>query len=64
MTLDNKMSTWLEKNSKASKDFGNSIDLLRNKLSTLNASGKLTTDEFRSIQNEFKLIQQQAIATG
>lgn len=64
MTLDNKMSTWLEKNSKASKDFGNSIDLLRNKLSTLNASGKLTTDEFKSIQNEFKLIQQQAIATG
>lgn len=64
MTLDNKMSTWLEKNSKASKDFGNSIDLLRNKLSTLNAYGKLTTDEFRSIQNEFKLIQQQAIATG
>lgn len=64
MTLDNKMSTWLEKNSKASKDFGKSIDLLRNKLSTLNASGKLTTDEFKSIQNEFKLIQQQAIATG
>lgn len=64
MTLDNKMSTWLEKNSKASKDFGRSIDLLRNKLSTLNASGKLTTDEFKSIQNEFKLIQQQAIATG
>ena len=64
MTLDNKMSTWLEKNSKASKDFGESIDLLRNKLSTLNASGKLTTDEFKSIQNEFKLIQQQAIATG
>lgn len=64
MTLDNKMSTWLEKNSKASKDFGSSIDLLRNKLSTLNASGKLTTDEFKSIQNEFKLIQQQAIATG
>lgn len=64
ITLDNKMSTWLEKNSKASKDFGKSIDLLRNKLSTLNASGKLTTDEFKSIQNEFKLIQQQAIATG
>lgn len=64
MTLDNKMSTWLEKNSKASKDFGSSIDLLRNKLSTLNASGKLTTDELKSIQNEFKLIQQQAIATG
>lgn len=64
MTLDNKMSNWLEKNSKASRDFGSSIDLLRNKLSTLNASGKLTTNEFKSIQNEFKMIQQQAIATG
>lgn len=64
MTLDNKMSTWLEKNSKASRDFGSSIDLLKNKLSTLNASGKLTTNEFKSIQNEFKMIQQQAIATG
>ena len=64
MTLDNKMSTWLEKNSKASKDFGSSISALRDKLNTLNSTGKLSEQEFKSIQNEFKLIQQQAIATG
>lgn len=64
ITLDNKMSTWLEKNSKATRDFGGSIDGLRNRLSTLNSTGKLTEQEFKTIQNEFKLIQQQAIATG
>ena len=38
LTLDNKMITWLEKNSRAAKDFGDAIQALRNKLNTLNAT--------------------------
>lgn len=64
MTFDNKMASWLEKNSKATKDFGSQIAALREKLNTLNSTGKLDTTAFSSIQNEFKMIQQQAIAAG
>lgn len=63
-TLDNKMATWLEKNSRAEKDFGGSIEALRNKLSTLNATGQLTEAELNDIQREFKEVQQSAIAAG
>lgn len=63
-TLDNKMTTWLEKNSRAAKDFGGSIEALRNKLSTLNATGQLTEAELNDIQREFKEVQQSAIAAG
>lgn len=63
-TLDNKMATWLEKNSRAAKDFGGSIEALRNKLSTLNATGQLTEAELNDIQREFKEVQQSAIAAG
>lgn len=63
-TLDNKMATWLEKNSRAAKDFGGSIEALRNKLSTLNATGQFTEAEPNDIQMEFKEIQQSAIAAG
>ena len=64
ITFDNKMASWMEKNSKAAKDFGSQITALREKLNTLNSTGKLDTTAFSSIQNEFKMIQQQAIATG
>lgn len=63
-TLDNKMTTWLEKNSRAAKDFGGSIESLRNKLNTLNATGQLTEAELNDIQREFKEVQQSAIAAG
>lgn len=63
-TLDNKMTTWLEKNSRAAKDFGGSIEALRNKLNTLNATGQLTEAELNDIQREFKEVQQSAIAAG
>ena len=63
-TLDNKMTTWLEKNSRAAKDFGGSIEALRNKLSTLNATGQLTEAELNDIQREFKEVQQSAISAG
>lgn len=64
ITFDNEMTSWLEKNSRASKDFGASIDALRNKLRTLNSTGDLTEAQLKDLRNEFKNIQQQAIATG
>lgn len=63
-TLDNKMETWLQKNNRASKEFGKSIAQLRNKLSTLNSTGQLTEKQLDDIETEFKEIKQSAIAAG
>lgn len=63
-TLDNKMSTWLQKNSRAVKDYGDSINSLRSKLKTLYDAGKLTKEEFDKIEKEFKEFQQAAISAG
>ena len=63
-TLDNKMTSWLEKNSRAAKDFGGAIQALRSKLSTLNSTGQLTEAELNDIQREFKEVQQAAISAG
>lgn len=64
VTLENKMSTWLQKNSKASKSLGSRIDSLRSKLNTLNNTGELTEHRLNDIEREFKEIQQEAIRTG
>lgn len=63
-TLDNKMTNWLEKNSRAAKDFGGAIEALRSRLSTLNSTGQLTESELNDIQREFKEVQQAAISAG
>lgn len=63
-TLDNKIATWMEKNSKASRDFGASIDNLRSRLASLNASGTATASELNAIEREFNEVRQAAIATG
>ena len=63
-TLDNKMTAWLEKNSRAAKDFGGAIEALRNRLNTLNSTGELTEHQLNDIQREFKEIQQTAISAG
>ena len=62
-TLDNKMSTWLEKNSNASKTYGASIADLRKKLSQLTI-GKSTTSDLKEIENGFNKVKQAAIQTG
>lgn len=53
-TLDNKMSTWMEKNSKASKTFGASIASLRQNLANLGANA--TVSDLKKIENQFKSI--------
>jgi TP901 family phage tail tape measure protein len=63
-TLDNRMSTWLSKNSRAARDFGADIQGLRNRLTELGASGKATTSQLSSIEKEFNRIKQEAIAAG
>lgn len=63
-TLDNKIASWMEKNSKASRDFGASIDNLRGRLASLNASGDATASELNAIEREFDEVRQAAIATG
>ena len=64
-TLDNKMSTWLEKNSKAAKDYGASIQELRKQLSTLMSSSEpVPVSAVNEIDNQFSNIKQSAIAAG
>ena len=63
-TLDNKIATWMEKNSKASRDFGASIDNLRNRLASLNTSGTATTSQLNEVEQEFNNIKQAAITAG
>lgn len=63
-TLDNKIATWMESNSKASRDFGASIDNLRSRLASLDASGTATVSQLNAIEQEFNEVRQAAIATG
>lgn len=63
-TLDNKMKTWLEKNTNASKDFGESINHLRQRLSSLDVSSSDAVAQLDRIEKEFRSIQQAAIAAG
>lgn len=64
ITLDNKMANWLENNSKASRMFGSSIEDLRKQLRELNSSGNLTEKQLKELEEQFKDVQQQAIAAG
>lgn len=63
-TLDNSIANWLQKNSKASKDFGASIQDLRNRLAQLNISGNATRSQLDAIEQEFREIQVQAQLAG
>lgn len=62
--LDNDISKWFEKNSKAAHAFGSEASSLHGRLSELKASGKATTSEFQILKNEFEELKQRAISTG
>ena len=64
VTFDNKMTTWLDNNSKASKRFGGAIEDLRRELKELYDSGNLTESGLKDLENRFKGVQQEAIAAG
>lgn len=63
--LDNKMATWLKKNSKAAKDYGASIEKLREELAALMNSGQpIRSSEIKGIENRFGEIVGAAEAAG
>lgn len=62
--LSNKMKTWLEKNTKASKDFGAAIENLIKRLEDLDTSSEDAAAQVKQIDTEFQGIQQSAIAAG
>ena len=64
ITLDNKMSTWLEKNTNASKDFGSQIQYLRERLKGIDITSDDAADHLKQLAKEFKSVQQSAIAAG
>lgn len=64
ITLDNKMSTWLEKNTKASKDFGSQIQYLRERLKGIDITSDDAADQLKQLAEEFKTVQQAAISAG
>lgn len=63
-TLDNKIAAWMDKNSKASKDFGAQIEKLRGQLAKFNAAGGATTSQLNAVEKEFNEVKQAAIASG
>lgn len=64
ITLRNKMKTWLDKNSKATKDFGGRIEYLDQQLSNLDLSADDASIQLKKLESDFKSIQQEAIAAG
>lgn len=64
-TLDNKIATWMEKNTKAAKTYGESLSDLRAKLAALsNSSSPVPVSSVNAIEQEFNTIKQSAIASG
>lgn len=63
-TLDNQIESWMRKNSRAAKDYGNTIQGLRNRLAELNRSGKATASQLNEIEQEFKQVKIQAQQAG
>ena len=62
--LDDKLSQWLVKNSKAAKEYGPAIQALRARLQELSNSGGATTSALKQIDNELKQIDIDARAAG
>lgn len=66
-SLDNKISSWVSKNTKALSLYGNNINSLQSQLKALANSGNVTVSQLKNIEQEFnqiKLAAAQAGATG
>lgn len=62
--LDNSMLTWLNRNTKAAKEFGSTIERLRGQLNTSFSTGSLRQADYDNIKYEFDDIVQRANAMG
>ena len=63
-SLDNKVSSWLSKNTKAMSLFGGNINSLQSKLKLLAGSGNATVGQLKSIEQEFNQIKLAATQAG
>ena len=63
-TLDNRIDSWLSKNTRASNTFGQSLQQLRARLMELQQSGNATVGQLKLIENEFNQIKLAAEAAG
>ena len=63
-TLDNKMDSWLDRNTRATKNFGSQIQDLRTRLMQLQQSGNATVSQLKIIENEFNQIKIAAERAG
>lgn len=62
--LKNKMETWLNKNSKASKQYGDSVRQLIAELNGLSSQGQVLNTDLKRISNSWKEIDAAASAAG
>jgi len=63
-SLDNQISSWLQKNTKATNDFGADIEKLRKRLSELDGSCEDSKIKLDTIEQEFRDIKVQAQLAG
>ena len=66
-SFDNKVATWMDKNTKASKLFGGQLSDIRARLSDLSSAGAVPVSQLNALENEFNditLAAQRAGATG
>ena len=62
--LDNKIATWMQKNTKATEQFGSKVEQLRGQLQELSMSGNPSATQFNSIKKQFEMIKTEAAAAG
>jgi len=62
--LDSRMTDWMNKNSRAAKQYGSTIEWLRKRLHEMHESGALTVHGLKEIDEQFKSITLSAKASG
>lgn len=62
--LDNKIATWAQKNSRALKQFGGTIDEIRQKLAQMAQAGGGSKSEFNALATQFNQVQAAASNAG
>lgn len=63
-TLQNKMETWLNNNTRATKAYGSTVQGYIQTLKNLAAQGNVSEAELQDLANKFKLVDQAAGAAG
>ena len=64
IALQNKMENWLNKNTRATKTYGNTVQGFIQKLKTLSAQGDVSTSDLNELSAAFKRVDQAAESAG